>query len=38
VTQDGVRSGVFYASAARAIIGPVVDQAEIVVDFDDAEL
>jgi NAD(P)-dependent dehydrogenase (short-subunit alcohol dehydrogenase family) len=38
VTQDGFRSGVFYASAASAVIGPVVDQAEIVADFDDAEL
>jgi len=38
VTQDGFRNGVFYASAASAIVGPVVDQAEIVADFDDAEL
>ena len=38
MTQDGFRNGVFSASAASAIIGPAVDQAEIVADFDDAEL
>jgi len=29
------RSGVFYASAASTLTGPVVDQAGIITDFDD---
>lgn len=36
VTDADLPSGVFYASAANTITGPVVDQAEIVADFGDA--
>ena len=35
VTDASLQSGVFYASAARTITGPVIDQAEIVPDFRD---
>lgn len=38
VTNTSLRSGVFYASAAKTIIGPVHDQAEIVPDFRDAAI
>ena len=33
VTDDRLRSGVFYASAANKVTGPLVDQSEIVADF-----
>ncbi len=35
VTTESLRSGVFYASAANTIIGPVVDQADIIPDLRD---
>jgi len=35
VTDDSLQSGVFYASAATTIIGPVVDQADIIPDLRD---
>jgi NAD(P)-dependent dehydrogenase (short-subunit alcohol dehydrogenase family) len=35
VTNAGLLSGVFYASAANTITGPVVDQVDIVADFGD---
>lgn len=35
VTDDQLRSGVFYASAATKVTGPLVDQAEILTDFKD---
>ena len=35
VTTESLQSGVFYASAAHTIIGPVMDQADIVPDFRD---
>ena len=35
VTADSLQSGVFYASAANTIIGPVEDQAEIIPDLRD---
>ena len=38
VTDASLRSGVFYASAASKITGPVIDQAEIVPDFRDPEI
>jgi NAD(P)-dependent dehydrogenase (short-subunit alcohol dehydrogenase family) len=38
VTDASLQSGVFYASAARKITGPVIDQAEIVPDFRDPEI
>lgn len=38
VTDDSFRGGVFYASAAGKLTGPVVDQATIVRDFADAEI
>ncbi len=37
VTDASLQSGVFYASAAKTITGPVIDQAEIVPDFRDPE-
>ena len=38
VTDASLQSGVFYASAAKTITGPVIDQAEIVPDFRDPEI
>jgi NAD(P)-dependent dehydrogenase (short-subunit alcohol dehydrogenase family) len=38
VTDASLQSGVFYASAASKITGPVIDQAEIVPDFRDPEI
>ena len=38
VTDPTLRSGVFYASAANALIGSVVDQAQIVPDLADPEI
>ena len=38
VTDASLQSGVFYASAASTITGPVIDQAEIVPDFRDPEI
>jgi hypothetical protein len=38
VTDVSLQSGVFYASAASTITGPVIDQAEIVPDFRDPEI
>ncbi|MEE6139060.1 SDR family NAD(P)-dependent oxidoreductase [Mycobacterium sp. 050128] len=35
VTDEQLRSGVFYASAPGKVVGPLVDQAEIVADFKD---
>jgi len=35
LTEEQFRSGVFYASAPAAIVGPLVDQSEIVPDFAD---
>jgi NAD(P)-dependent dehydrogenase (short-subunit alcohol dehydrogenase family) len=35
VMGDALSSGVFYASAAKALTGPLVDQASIVADFAD---
>jgi NAD(P)-dependent dehydrogenase (short-subunit alcohol dehydrogenase family) len=35
VTDNQLSSGVFYASAASKVTGPLVDQAEIVADFRD---
>jgi NAD(P)-dependent dehydrogenase (short-subunit alcohol dehydrogenase family) len=35
VTSQSLRSGVFYASAANTITGPVIDQAEILSDLRD---
>ena len=35
VVGDGLDSGVFYASAANTLTGPLVDQAGIVADFAD---
>ena len=35
VTSQSLRSGVFYASAANMITGPVIDQAEILSDLRD---
>lgn len=35
VTGGGLQSGVFYASAAKTLTGPLVDQASIVADFAD---
>jgi NAD(P)-dependent dehydrogenase (short-subunit alcohol dehydrogenase family) len=35
LTDEQLRSGVFYASAPRAVVGPLVDQSEIVADFCD---
>jgi NAD(P)-dependent dehydrogenase (short-subunit alcohol dehydrogenase family) len=36
VTDPTLRSGVFYASAANTITGPVIDQAEIVPELGDS--
>ena len=38
VTDASLQSGVFYASAASTITGPVIDQAEIVPDLRDPEI
>lgn len=38
VTDPSLQSGVFYASAAKTITGPVIDQAEILPDFRDPEI
>ncbi|MGO9355613.1 MAG: SDR family NAD(P)-dependent oxidoreductase [Mycobacterium sp.] len=35
VTDPSLRSGVFYASAEKALTGPVLDQSEILADFAD---
>ena len=35
LTEEQFRSGVFYASPRAAIVGPLVDQSEIVADFCD---
>ena len=35
VTNDALRSGAFYASAANTLIGPVMDQADIVPSLRD---
>lgn len=35
VTNPSLRSGVFYASAEKALTGPVLDQSEILADFAD---
>ena len=35
VVGDELKSGVFYASAAKTLTGPLVDQADIVADFAD---
>src|SRR5271167_700688 len=35
VTNDALRSGAFYASAAHTLIGPVMDQADIVPSLRD---
>lgn len=35
LTDDALLSGVFYASAASTLVGPLVDQAEIMPDFAD---
>lgn len=38
VVDPSMRSGVFYASAANTLTGPLVDQAEIVPDFGDQRI
>jgi NAD(P)-dependent dehydrogenase (short-subunit alcohol dehydrogenase family) len=38
VTDDRLRSGVFYASRPGKVVGPLVDQSEIVADFKDAAI
>ncbi len=38
VTDASLPSGVFYASAANTITGPVIDQADIVADFRDTAI
>jgi len=38
VTDTSLESGVFYASAAKTITGPVIDQAEILPQFHDARI
>ena len=38
LTDPSMQSGVFYASAAKTITGPVIDQATIVPDFRDPEI
>lgn len=38
VTNDSLRGGAFYASAAGKLTGPVVDQATIVSDFRDPKI
>ena len=38
VTDTSLQSGVFYASAANTITGPVIDQAEIIPQFHDARI
>lgn len=38
VTDPSLQSGVFYASAAKTITGPVIDQAEITPQFHDARI
>jgi hypothetical protein len=35
VTNDALRSGAFYASAANTLIGPVMDQADIMPSLRD---
>jgi NAD(P)-dependent dehydrogenase (short-subunit alcohol dehydrogenase family) len=35
LTDEQLRSGVFYASRPGAVVGPLVDQSEIVADFCD---
>jgi NAD(P)-dependent dehydrogenase (short-subunit alcohol dehydrogenase family) len=37
-TDPSLESGVFYASAAKTITGPVIDQAEITPQFHDATI
>ena len=38
VTDTSLQSGVFYASAAKTITGPVIDQAEIIPQLHDARI
>jgi NAD(P)-dependent dehydrogenase (short-subunit alcohol dehydrogenase family) len=38
VTNGDLPSGVFYASAANTLTGPVVDQADVVADFRDTAI
>jgi hypothetical protein len=38
VTTESLQTRVFYASAAHTIIGPVMDQADIVPDFRDGPI
>jgi hypothetical protein len=38
VTDTSLQSGVFYASAANTITGPVIDQAEIIPQLHDARI
>lgn len=38
VTDPSLRSGVFYASAAKTVTGPVIDQAEIVSELRDTRV
>jgi NAD(P)-dependent dehydrogenase (short-subunit alcohol dehydrogenase family) len=38
VTDEQLRSGVFYASASSKVTGPLVDQSEIVADFEDPSM
>ena len=35
VVEDELKTGVFYASAAKTLTGPLVDQADIIADFAD---
>jgi hypothetical protein len=35
LVDDGLRNGGFYASAAKTLTGPLVDQSGIVSDFAD---
>ena len=38
ITDTSLQSGVFYASAANTITGPVIDQAEIIPQLHDARI
>jgi NAD(P)-dependent dehydrogenase (short-subunit alcohol dehydrogenase family) len=38
VTDQQLRSGVFYASAPGKVVGPLVDQSEFLADFCDPEI
>ena len=35
---DGLESGRFYASAAKTLTGPLIDQATIMADFADPDV